>query len=53
MSSLKHYCATGSERADPDRCMCDGCWACTGNAEDCTCDIDWDCVYGYCPNGDR
>lgn len=27
------------------RCACSGCWACSGEELDCTCDIDWDELY--------
>lgn len=25
-------------------CQCGGCWACEGNAPECTCDVDWDAI---------
>lgn len=25
-------------------CSCDGCWACNGHENDCTCDVDWDAL---------
>lgn len=28
-------------------CSCTGCWACAGNTQGCTCDVDWDKVYGH------
>jgi len=28
------------------RCGCNGCWACVGYSPNCTCDVDWDEVYG-------
>lgn len=28
-------------------CDCSGCWACKGQEVDCTCDVDWDKVYGH------
>lgn len=33
------------ERGEP--CGCDGCWACAGHVLGCTCDVDWDKVYGH------
>lgn len=29
------------------RCACPGCWDCSGRELDCTCDIDWDRLYGH------
>jgi hypothetical protein len=29
------------------RCSCNGCWACKGYEANCTCDVDWDEVYGH------
>lgn len=32
----------------PDEpCTCKGCWACKGAEVGCTCDIDWDKLYGH------
>jgi len=30
-----------------DPCTCEGCWACKGAEVGCTCDIDWDKLYGH------
>lgn len=27
-------------------CECDGCSECSGHVKDCTCDVDWEKVYG-------
>lgn len=32
---------------DERLCTCTGCWSCTGHVAGCTCDIDWDKVYGH------
>lgn len=37
---------TGVPHGPNDPCTCTGCWACPGNVLGCTCDIDWECVYG-------
>lgn len=33
------------------RCSCDGCWACSGREDGCTCDVDWDRLYEEARNG--
>lgn len=25
-------------------CSCEGCWACGGHEQGCTCDVDWDAI---------
>lgn len=40
------FCKGWGKSGPTTPCDCDGCCQCPGHVIDCTCDVDWSCVYG-------